>query len=769
MELIRQRPPWRNYCSGSHFGLVWNHIITVLILVCFCIEPCLAVTSKIVRHDSSVELIAGEAEDVIISSQGTLGLGRASETIVDDFDEEVWSINSIVLSGGAVYVGTSPNGGIYKCHLGQVRRIYPVEDETVVEPVEVNEANQSDVEVVADTEYLSNEHIFAMATDVSGRVLAGVSGQRCALLRLEKGEVETVFEPNVIDDGTMYIFAIAVDGKGDIYLGTGPKGRVYKLDSFGRKAEVIYESPDKNILSLAIGSDGFIYAGSDERGIVYKIDTATGKASVLYDSEQPEITSLLFSGQSGQLYAAGSSADIASAKPGFGKRKLLPGRPEVEQADESGGGESKSGGVALSIANSKEKPVKKAMEEKPPVRRVRPGRASGIYRISDEGFVTKIFGESAVFFCLANEGENLLLGTGNDGRAFSIDVGAEEETIIYEDDQASQVAALTVAGGQVYIGTANPAKLIKLSADFAGEGVYTSALIDAGQPAKWGKLQIDADIPDGCMVKVSARSGNVGDVNDPTFSPWTVPVKVAGPVQLGCPLGRFCQYRVILKSDDGKKSPLVKEVAVASTVPNLAPKVKSVKAVRLSEAGKEGVLKIDYRAVDDNSDKLIYKIDFRKMGRSRWIELEDEVEAANFEWDGRAVEDGRYEIRVTASDEKSNSSGTSLTGSRVSEAVVVDNTGPEVTWHTIETKGNATTLKLRVGDKLSVIGKVEYSIDSSSDWQGAIPEDSVYDCLEEEFVIVAEKLEDGEHIISVRISDDVGNVTYKSFEVEITE
>ena len=103
--------------------------------------------------------------------------------------------------------------------------------------------------------------------------------------------------------------------------------------------------------------------------------------------------------------------------------------------------------------------------------------------------------------------------------------------------------------------------------------------------------------------------------------------------------------------------------------------------------GKNGVFKISYETKDDNGDKLIYKIDFRKVGRTGWIEIKNDVEADNFEWDSKTVEDGRYEIRVTASDERSNTPDTKLTGSRVSEAFVVDNTGPVITKHTLEKSG----------------------------------------------------------------------------------
>ncbi|MHC4464751.1 MAG: hypothetical protein ACYS30_25475 [Planctomycetota bacterium] len=124
----------------------WFYIFSFLVLVCFSSSICWAVTSKITRHSSSADLLSGEAEDVVISSRGTFQLGRAWEALVEEF-EDVWSINSIVVSGGTIFFGTSPNGGIYKYSLGELTKIYPVELETEstsqeLEPNDANDANE---------------------------------------------------------------------------------------------------------------------------------------------------------------------------------------------------------------------------------------------------------------------------------------------------------------------------------------------------------------------------------------------------------------------------------------------------------------------------------------------------------------------------------------------------------------------------------------------------------------------------------------------------
>lgn len=750
--------------------------VALMLLIALLAAPSGAVTSKITRQSSSKELLEGKTERVVISSRGTIQLGRAAKVLASDFDD-VWSVNSIVTSGNTVYIGTSPNGSIYKYRMGALTKIYPAEGDISIDKDRpaVPKAPQADDDdrdgdaddAIASDDLFTNEHIFAMAIDVAGRLVVGISGDKCRLCRYETGTMETIFEP----DDAKYIFAIATDSVGNLYLGTGPEGKIYVLDPSGKVAQLVYDSPDKNILSLAAGKDGFVYAGSDTRGLIYRINPRNKSATVLYDSDEPEISALLFAGgtpaETGHLYAAATSAKVVQNERTFAADQTVAGRPEPkEDSDKKGAGSN--GGLKLQIANTKKDADKSSSARPAPVARgSKPGTASYIYKVSKQGYITELFSESAVFLCMAEQDGSILLGSGNSGQLYSIDPEVERSTIVYEDAQAAQITAVTVAEGDVYIGTANPARLVLLSPDYASEGVYLSGLIDAGQPAKWGNLQIDADIPPGCKVMVASRSGNVKDVNDPTFSDWTEPVEIIEPIQLRCPLGRFCQYKLTLHTQEGKRTPLIREVAVASTIPNLAPKVESVEASRLTSSGKEGLFKISYKAKDDNDDTLIYSIDFRKVGRDNWIRLKDEIDDDNYEWNGRTVEDGRYEIRVVASDERSNSPTTKLTGSRISDPIVVDNTGPVIRKYSLDKTGKTATLKLQITDELSVIGKLEYTIDSNADWKSTLPDDLIFDATDESFTIVTEELEAGEHIIALKISDDVGNTTYKTFEVSV--
>ncbi|MCL5736893.1 MAG: hypothetical protein M1274_15210, partial [Actinobacteria bacterium] len=449
-----------------------------------------AVTSKVTRHSTSKDLLAGDSDGVVVTSRGTIQLGRAAKVLACDFDS-VWSVNSIVVSGGTIFLGTSPNGHVYKYSLGKLTKIYPPEEEsaaamsrpTVVSTAEPpageakKEAAQDgadkkekkeDGKIVEASARLSNQHIFAMSMDVAGRLLVGISGDKCRLCRYETGKMETIFEPN----DAKYIFDIKTDNVGNIYLGTGPQGRVYVLDPSGKVAQLVYRGKDKNILSVAASRDGFVYAGVDTRGLIYKINPRNKTASVLYDSDEPEISALLALDGTptpdGVLYAAATSAGVVETEQKFAAQQGVSGRPETKK--EEGSKAQAEGGTRLKVANTGTTATAKPPQTpRPAPRLAKPGSASYIYKVNKQGYVTEVFSEAAVFLCLASQDGKILVGSGNEARLYSVDPEAERQSILYEDPKASQITALNVSEQDIYIGTANPARLVLLSSRYAAE------------------------------------------------------------------------------------------------------------------------------------------------------------------------------------------------------------------------------------------------------------------------------------------------------------
>jgi WD40 repeat protein len=577
------------------------------------------------------------------------------------------------------------------------------------------------------------------------------------MLRISSG-TEVIFE----NEKVSYIFTIVLDKQNNIYFGTGPNGQVWVLDAFGQNPRLICTLQDKNILSLLAADNGFLYAGTDTRGVVYKIDSKTGQVQVLFDSAQEEITSIV-QGANGKIYAAASSAD-GSSQP---FQVVVPikrpsGRPDTQPEGTS----TNTGGLSLKTANSDEQKTPPPPQTKPSVKTPAPKSAGFIYEISTEGYVSQIFEEKAIFYTLFEKNGKLLLGTGPQGKLFSIDPQTEERTLLFEDKTSSQITAAVFDGKDVYVAMANPADVVRLRDAYADSGSYLSDLIDAGQPARWGKIQLDAEIPDGCEILIATRSGNIGEPNDKTFSPWGKDIKITAPVDADCPIGRFIQYRLTLKTSQPSASPQVREISVAGAVPNLEPKVLMI-AAQKTEKQKPYVYVIAAKAEDENKDTLEFKVEYRKLGRQGWIVLEEKLEQPKCEWDSRTVEDGRYEIRVTANDRLSNGEEAALSGNRISDPIVNDNTPPAVIACKIKTEKDIAAVELAVEDELSVIGKVQYTVDSDSEWKSVMPTDGLFDSTKEMLAFEIKELSKGEHVVAIRVSDDIDNTLYKSYLVKV--
>lgn len=95
------------------------------------------------------------------------------------------------------------------------------------------------------------------------------------------------------------VFALAVDSNGTLYAGTSPEGKIYRIRE-GKAVE--YFAPGvRYIWALAFGADGALYAGTGDQGKIFRI-TAEGKGEVWYETGQNHVTALAFD-REGRLLA----------------------------------------------------------------------------------------------------------------------------------------------------------------------------------------------------------------------------------------------------------------------------------------------------------------------------------------------------------------------------------------------------------------------------------------------------------------------------------
>ena len=94
------------------------------------------------------------------------------------------------------------------------------------------------------------------------------------------------------------IFAVAVDAKGIVYAATSPEGKVYRIED-GKASE--YFSPGaRYIWALKAAPDGALFVGTGDQGKVFRV-TAAGAGTVYYETGQSHVTCLEFDSQGALL------------------------------------------------------------------------------------------------------------------------------------------------------------------------------------------------------------------------------------------------------------------------------------------------------------------------------------------------------------------------------------------------------------------------------------------------------------------------------------
>ncbi len=101
------------------------------------------------------------------------------------------------------------------------------------------------------------------------------------------------------DTGQPYIFSMVRDKSGNLYLGTGHSGKVFKVDPQG-KGSLYYQSKELDVFAMALDATGVLYVGTSPDGKVYKV-TGPNQATEFCNPDDKYIWALLFD-DAGNLY-----------------------------------------------------------------------------------------------------------------------------------------------------------------------------------------------------------------------------------------------------------------------------------------------------------------------------------------------------------------------------------------------------------------------------------------------------------------------------------
>src|SRR5690606_25239005 len=129
-------------------------------------------------------------------------------------------------------------------------------------------------------------------------------------------------------------------------------------------------------------------------------------------------------------------------------------------------------------------------------------------------------------------------------------------------------------------------------------------------------------------------------------------------------------------------------------------------------------MNLEWEAADPNEDSLIYTLEYQPDGSDRWLLIDDDLTQSPYEWQTRRAPDGRYLLRVTASDRPGNPGDMAKTTSRLSDPVLVDNGRPRLEDVEYELDGRNVTIRGVAADELSRVRSVAYYLDAAEE---AIP------------------------------------------------
>ena len=213
-----------------------------------------------------------------------------------------------------------------------------------------------------------------------------------------------------------------------------------------------------------------------------------------------------------------------------------------------------------------------------------------------------------------------------------------------------------------------------------------------------------------------------------------------------------------LATTDPAKTPAVRAVTLRYVTSNQAPEITKVEVPDLNAVNLDNPKKLKFKwsAVDANEDDLFYRVLVRKDGWKNWVELEDDQDKTEYEWDTTTTPSGVYRLKVIASDRKDNPEGEALTGERVSAPFVVCHEGPAVTVKTAGIDGDRVVLEASARSPLVRLTAASFAVNGKK-WINVFPTDGLFDSKAEAFRFSTESLKPGTYVVVLRVRDAAGN------------
>jgi hypothetical protein len=719
-------------------------VITTILLLLVSFVAVQAGQPAIWETSGRAELLKGDARGVSISDTGVLMLAPKLTEVFNTQQTYIWS--SAVDNQGNVFLGTG--------HDGKTFRITPAGAGSLL-----YDAAELDVT--------------ALAIGRDGIVFAGTSPDGKVYRITSDGKAEVYFDPS-----DKYIWSLAVMNDGSLAVGTGDTGKLYRVRAAGASPEssLLVSTNQTHVISLAVTPGGDLIAGTDSGGLVLRV-SPEGKTFALFDTQLREIHALAPAAD-GSIYALALSDAAATARS--------PSTPAAPTPQSTEGG-TVSTSVTITAIDESGSPL----QAQPGPTRSRSdvsNARSAVFRILPDGATDVIWSSpnvTAFSIAPALQPGSVLIGTADKGRIYSV-TNDGRDTLLLQSPEG-QISSLLVRNNQIFAASSNQGKLFRFGNELVDEGTYESPVRDAKLTASWGRIWWRGT----GAVEVQTRTGN-GERPDATWSDWSAAYKNPEGNQISSPRARFIQWRATVRGAGSGSSSSIEDVSVAYLPRNVAPEVLSISVLpigiglqqmaqvmvdpNVESSGldpslfgpvaqvpprrfyQRGARSFQWQAEDRNSDTLEYAIYYRALNEQTFRLLKDKLRDNFYTIDGATLADGRYVIKVVASDAPDNPPGQRLTGERLSEPVDIDNTPPVVkVVGQPQIARDAVRVVFAVDDATGKVKKADVSIDGAP-WAPVFPDDGIADSGHETYSVDFGSLSPGEHTISLRSFDSSGNV-----------
>ncbi|HEY2976155.1 MAG TPA: hypothetical protein VGJ48_26815 [Pyrinomonadaceae bacterium] len=725
---------------GKHFTQRLAGSLAALILIAASAPTIYSGQPIIWETGGRAELLKGDARGVSISDTGVLMLAPRLTEVFNTEQAFVWS--SAVDAQGNVYLGTGHDGKIYRVSSeGRGSLLY--------------DAAELDVTAIA------------AARD--GAIYAGTSPDGKVYRITPDGHGEVFFDP-----GDKYIWSLAVLADGSLAVGTGDNGKLYRVRTAGAKPEssLLIATNQTHVMSLAVTAQGDLIAGTDPGGLVLRI-SPEGKAFALFDAHLREIHALA-------LAADGSIYALALSEAASAVRQQSTPAPAAQPTE---GVPTTS--VTITAIDESGVPIQQPGQPARSRTDISSAR-SAVFRILPDGATDVVWSSPSITaFAIAPalQSGSVLIGTADRGRVYSV-TNDGRDTLLLQSSEG-QISSFLVRGNQVYAASSNQGKLFRFGPELVAEGSYESPVRDAKLTASWGRIWWRGS----GNVDLQTRTGN-GERPDATWSEWSSSYGDAAGSPISSPRARFSQWRATLRST-GSGQTWMEDASLAYLPRNVAPEVLGISSLpigvglqqlaqlqvdpNVESSGldpslfgavaqvpprrlfQRGARSFQWQAEDRNGDTLEYAIYYRPLNETTFRLLRDKVRDNFYTIDGATLADGRYIIKIIASDAPDNPLGQALTGERLSEPVDIDNTPPVLHAVAAPQSGGGNRVVFEVDDATGKVKRGDFSLDGAP-WTPLFPDDGIADSGHERYSVNLPALAPGEHTVSLRAFDGSGNV-----------